>query len=105
MSENQANNLPPGSIKSNRNGELIPGILVVHGEEHVKAPAMTITRRSPVSGTTQTMTVHISNRHLLQWQQGEITLAEVEPPLTTAERRFLEYGMTPEDDAALAVLE
>jgi hypothetical protein len=66
---------------------------------------MTITRRSPVSGTWQTMTIHISNRHLLQWQQGEITLAEVVPPLTAAERRFLEHGITPDDDAALAVLE
>jgi len=65
---------------------------------------MTITRRSPLSGTMQTMTVHISHRHLLQWQQGEITLAEVVPPLTIAERRFLEHGMTPEDDAALATL-
>jgi hypothetical protein len=35
MSENQANKLPPGSIKSNRNGELLPGILVLQGEEHV----------------------------------------------------------------------
>jgi len=66
---------------------------------------MTITRRSPLSGTMQTMTVHISHRHLLQWQQGEITLADVEPPLTAAARRFLETGITPEDDAALAVLD
>jgi hypothetical protein len=69
------------------------------------SPSMTITRRSPVSGTMQTRTVHISNRHLLQWQQGEITLNAIEPPLTVAERRFLEHGITPEDDAALAVLE
>jgi len=68
-------------------------------------PAITITRRSPVSGTMQTMTVHISNRHLLQWQQGEITMTAIEPPITAAERRFLEHGITPEDDAALATLD
>ena len=66
---------------------------------------MTITRRSTLSGLVQTMTVHITNRHLLQWQQGDITLAEVEPPLTAAECRFLEHGITPEDDAAMAVLD
>jgi hypothetical protein len=66
---------------------------------------MTITRRSSVSGTMQTMTVNISNRHLLQWQQGEITLDDVAPPLTAAERRFLDDGITPDDDAALATVE
>jgi hypothetical protein len=66
---------------------------------------MTITRRSPVSGTVQTMTIAITNRALLQWQQGEITLDDVVPPLTAAARRFLETGVTPEDDAALAVLD
>jgi len=70
-----------------------------------EATLMTITRRSPLCGTWQTMLVRIGNRHLLQWQQGEITLAEVVPPLTAAERRFLEHGITPEDDAALAVLD
>ena len=66
---------------------------------------MTISRRSAVSGAVNTMAVNITNRHLLQWQQGEITLAEVEPTLTAAERRFLETGITPEDDAALALIE
>ena len=66
---------------------------------------LTITRRSPVSGTMQTMTITITNLALLQWQQGERSLAEVEPPLTAAERRFLETGITPEDDAALALIE
>lgn len=66
---------------------------------------LTITRRSPLSGTFQTMDVHVTNRQLLQWQQGEITLAEVEPPLSAAERRFLETGLTPADDAALALIE
>jgi hypothetical protein len=66
---------------------------------------MTITRRSTVSGTVNTMTVNITNRALLQWQQGEITLAMVEPHLTVAERRFLECGITPEEDAAALVLD
>jgi hypothetical protein len=66
---------------------------------------LTITRRSAVSGTMQTMTIPITNRALLQWQQGEITLAEVEPPLTAAAQRFLTTGVTPEEDAALAILD
>ena len=66
---------------------------------------MTITRRSPLTGTVNTMTVHLSNRALLQWQQGEITLGDVYPPLTAAERRFLETGITPEEDAAALVLD
>jgi hypothetical protein len=66
---------------------------------------MTITRRSTLTGTVNTMTVNISNRALLQWQQGELTLAIVEPPLTVAEKRFLETGVTPEEDAAALVLD
>jgi hypothetical protein len=66
---------------------------------------MTITRRSTVTGTVNTMTVNISNRALLQWQQGEITLSAVDPPLTAAEQRFLEGGITPEEDAAAFVLD
>jgi hypothetical protein len=66
---------------------------------------MTITRRSIVTGTVNTMTVNITNRALLQWQQGELTLSAVDPPISAAEKRFLECGVTPEEDAALAVLE
>ena len=66
---------------------------------------MTITRRSTVTGTVNTMTVHISNRALLQWQQGEIALSDVDPPLSAAEQRFLETGITPEEDAAALVLD
>ena len=66
---------------------------------------MTITRRSTLTGAVNTMTVHITNRALLQWQQGEISLGAVDPPLTAAEQRFLETGVTPEEDAALAVVE
>ena len=66
---------------------------------------MTITRRSTVTGTVNTMTVNITNQALLQWQQGEITLARSTPPLTAAEQRFLETGITPEEDAAALVLE
>ena len=60
---------------------------------------MTITRRSTLTGTVNTMTVHITNRALLQWQQGEIALGAVDPPLSAAEQRFLEAGVTPEEDA------
>lgn len=66
---------------------------------------MTITRRSTVTGTVNTMTVHITNQALLQWQQGELTLRAVDPPLSAAEQRFLETGVTPEEDAAALVLE
>jgi hypothetical protein len=66
---------------------------------------MTITRRSLVTGTVNTMVVNITNRALLQWQQGELTLGDVDPPLSAAERRFLETGITPEEDAAALVLE
>ena len=66
---------------------------------------MTITRRSTVTGTVNTMTVHITNLALLQWQQGEITLGAVDPPFTAAEQRFLETGVTPEEDAAALVLD
>lgn len=61
---------------------------------------MTITRRSTVTGTVNTMIVNITNQALLQWQQGEITLAMVEPSLTAAEILFLEHGITPEEQEA-----
>ena len=51
------------------------------------------------------MTVHITNRALLQWQQGEIALGAVDPPLSAAAQRFLETGVTPEEDAAAVVLD
>jgi hypothetical protein len=66
---------------------------------------MTITRRSTVTGTVNTMVVHMTNRHLLQWQQGELTLAMVVPPLSAAEQRFLATGITPEEDAAAMVVD
>jgi hypothetical protein len=66
---------------------------------------LTITRRSTLTGTVNTMTVHITNRALLQWQQGEMTLRDVDPPLTAAEKRFLETGVTPEEAAAALVVE
>jgi hypothetical protein len=66
---------------------------------------MTITRRSDVSGTVHTMSMPLSNQELLQWQQGEITLDDLQHPLNAAEVRFLLTGMTPEEDAARAVLE
>ena len=46
---------------------------------------MTITRRSTVTGTVNTMVVNITNQALLQWQQGELALAMVDPPLSAAE--------------------
>ena len=64
---------------------------------------MTITRRSTLTGTVNTMTVHLTNRALLQWQQGEITLGDVYPPLTAAEVLFLERGITPEEQEAYSV--
>jgi hypothetical protein len=66
---------------------------------------MTITRRSSLSGTVHTMTLPLSNRDLLRWQQGEITLDDLEHPLNAAEVRFLLTGITPEEDAALSVLD
>jgi hypothetical protein len=66
---------------------------------------MTITRRSTVTGTVNTMVVNITNQALLQWQQGERALSAVDPPLSAAEQRFLQTGVTPEEDAAALVLE
>ena len=65
---------------------------------------LTITKRSVVSGTMQTMTVHITGAQLLDFGNGA-PLGEIAPQLTAAERRFLETGVTPEEDAALAVLD
>ena len=65
---------------------------------------ITITKRSVVSGTMHTMDVHITGAALLDYGNGH-PLAEVAPHLTTAERRFLETGITPEEDAALALID
>lgn len=65
---------------------------------------LTISKRSAVSGTVQTMDVDITGAALLDYGNGH-PLAEVAPQLTAAERRFLETGITPEEDAALATLE
>lgn len=65
---------------------------------------MTVSRRSPLSGAMQTMEINITNRQLLVWGTGA-PLALVAPQLNAAERRFLETGITPEEDAELAVLD
>ena len=66
---------------------------------------MTITRRSTLTGTVNTMVVNITNQALLQWQQGERALSAACPPLTAAEQRFLHTGVTPEEDAAALVVD
>ena len=65
---------------------------------------MTITRRSTVSGQLNTMTVRITGAQLIDYGNGH-PLSVVAPQLNAAERRFLETGVTPEEDAALAVLD
>jgi hypothetical protein len=65
---------------------------------------MTVTRRSALSGTFQTMEINITNGQLLDFG-NDIPLPTVAPQLTAAERRFLETGITPEEDAALTVLD
>lgn len=65
---------------------------------------LTITKRSALSGTMQTMDVHITGSALIDYGNGH-PLAEVAPQLTAVERRFLETGITPEEDAALALSE
>jgi hypothetical protein len=65
---------------------------------------LTITRRSVLSGLLHTMDVNLDNIQLWTWGTGT-PLADAAPQLTAAERRFLETGITPEEDAAGAVLE
>ena len=65
---------------------------------------MTITKRSAVTGTLNTMTLRITGSALLDYGNGH-PLAEVAPHLNAAERRFLETGVSPEEDAALTVLD
>ena len=65
---------------------------------------LSITKRSTLTGTVNTMDVHITGAALIDYGNGH-PLAEVAPHLTTAERRFLETGITPEEDAALALIE
>ena len=65
---------------------------------------MTITKRSVLSGTFQTMEVHIDNLQLWAWGTGT-PLMEAAPQLTVVERRFLETGITPEEDAQLALID
>ena len=65
---------------------------------------MTITKRSAVTGTVNTMEVNISGAALLDYGNG-LPLAAVAPHLSAAERRFLETGVIPEEDAALTVLD
>ena len=65
---------------------------------------LTITRRSTLSNVLHTMDVNLDNIQLWTWGTGT-PLAEAAPQLTAAERRFLETGITPEEDAALALIE
>ena len=62
---------------------------------------MTVSSRSAVSGTVNTMEVNLTNAQLIDFGNGH-PLAEVAPHLTTVERRFLETSVTPEEDAAHA---
>ena len=65
---------------------------------------MTISKRSAVTGTVNTMDVNLDNIQLWMWGTGT-PLPEAAPQLNAAERRFLETGVSPEEDAALAVLD
>jgi hypothetical protein len=65
---------------------------------------LTITMRSQLSHVLHTMDVNIDNIQLWTWGTGT-PLTEAAPQLTAVERRFLETGIVPEEDAALAVLE
>ena len=65
---------------------------------------LTITRRSVLTGTLHTMDVNLDNIQLWTWGTGT-PLPEAAPQLTAVERRFLETGIVPEEDAALTVLD
>jgi hypothetical protein len=65
---------------------------------------LTITMRSQLSHVLHTMDVNMDNIQLWTWGTGT-PLAEAAPQLTAVERRFLETGIVPEEDAALAVIE
>ena len=65
---------------------------------------MSISKRSAVTGTVNTMDVNVDNIQLWTWGTGT-PLPEAAPQLNAAERRFLETGVSPEEDAALTVLD
>jgi hypothetical protein len=65
---------------------------------------LTITMRSQLSHVLHTMDVNMDNIQLWTWGTGT-PLAEAAPQLTAVERRFLETGIVPEEDAALAAVE
>lgn len=65
---------------------------------------LTITRRSTLSNVLQTMEINIDNIQLWTWGTGT-PLMQAAPQLNAAERRFLETGITPEEDAQLALID
>ena len=65
---------------------------------------MTITKSSAMTGSVNTMDIRVDNIQLWMWGTGT-PLPEAAPQLNAAERRFLETGITPEEDAALALIE
>ena len=57
---------------------------------------MKITRRSPITGEVNVMTLAITAGQLAAWRGGEL-IQDAMPTLSAEEREFLVSGCTPED--------
>ena len=55
---------------------------------------ITITRRSPLTGKTNTMSLDISEGSLLAWKGGML-IQDAMPNLSADEREFVMTGITP----------
>lgn len=58
---------------------------------------MKITRRSAISGTTNTLDLEITPDQLARWARGGALVQECFPNLSPPEREFILTGITPDE--------
>lgn len=58
---------------------------------------LNITRKSPITGTVNTMTINATQDQLDRYNQGEDLIQNIFPHLTPSEREFIKTGITDEE--------
>ena len=58
---------------------------------------MKITKKSPLTGKSNTMDLPVTAEKIRRWQEGSLLIQDAFPTLTADQREFLMTGYTPED--------
>jgi hypothetical protein len=61
---------------------------------------MIVSRKSPLSGETNTMDIAITRADIINWEAGSL-IQDVMPNITATEREFIMTGITAEDRSAM----